>query len=544
MAENEQQQKKKPRTMKPIFKWIGLGLLSLLIIAATFFHAPWKVITLLLIILAACTALPKPARKWFWLTTAVVVMALIIWILLPDSDSDEWKPYTFDEELGVLEAEYTVPDPENAATIYDALLQEYDPNAMYPHFLDADLDRLTRSEPWSSQNYPQIAGWLKGHQSTIETLLEASKIEKCRFPIAVDFVNYNQLMKRLSAMRQWAFLLGRAANNDLGDARIDQALKKSMTMLQMARHQSQQPTIPDMLTGIALEALATREFNRFIVTGAATEEHLNMIQEGLAGIKHNWGSDLTRVLEYELWSAKRELVKYYEVNRKGEIRLSRDPWAQARAQWKQQLENNQIENPRLIEILKSRAYLTYRQKKFIRARTILHWFLLPSVPQKATKIIDENFQKCYEMARPDFNWEKEPGLTFRRFSYFQLTRRLARMSEKMYYRLHDLYLRAVRGQRGSQILIGLRRYKNKNANWPQSLDEVKLFVPAGAFVDPTNRGAFAYKTTEQDFTLYSKGENNIDEGGRRGYVRALDKHQDDIAIWPLTERETGGPDNE
>ena len=179
MVKKKQQTEKKKRGLcRQIFKWIGLGLLSLLIIAATFLHAPWKVITLLLIILAACTALPKPARKWFWLSAAAVVIALIIWVFLPD-DTEGWRPYTFDEERAALEAKYAIPDDENAAMIYNQLLEDYNQAAFEPDFPDPNLGYLTRSKPWLSKDYPQVAEWIKGHENTIAKLMEASKFEKC-----------------------------------------------------------------------------------------------------------------------------------------------------------------------------------------------------------------------------------------------------------------------------------------------------------------------------------------------------------------------------
>jgi hypothetical protein len=62
---------------------------------------------------------------------------------------------------------------------------------------------------------------------------------------------------------------------------------------------------------------------------------------------------------------------------------------------------------------------------------------------------------------------------------------------------------------------------------------VSEYVPAEAFIDLINNNSFVYKLTDENFTLYSKGKNGIDEGGRWGYVRALDRNEDDIAIWPL-----------
>jgi hypothetical protein len=72
--------KGKLKTSKLILKWFGLILLSLLTILSFVFQAPWKVTTLLVIILLACTILPKLYRKCFRLSTSAVLIALIIWI--------------------------------------------------------------------------------------------------------------------------------------------------------------------------------------------------------------------------------------------------------------------------------------------------------------------------------------------------------------------------------------------------------------------------------------------------------------------------------
>ncbi|MGB2863812.1 MAG: hypothetical protein WBC05_10845, partial [Sedimentisphaerales bacterium] len=127
------EQKRTFGVVRRIIKWIGLGLLTLLIILALFFQAPWKIITLLAIILAASTVLPKQMRKWFWLSIGAVVIALIIWIFLPE-DNEGWRPYTFDEEMATLETKYAVPDEENAALAYDAILETFDIDSNQPEF--------------------------------------------------------------------------------------------------------------------------------------------------------------------------------------------------------------------------------------------------------------------------------------------------------------------------------------------------------------------------------------------------------------------------
>lgn len=518
----EEKGKKKPGIVKRIFKWIGLGLLALLLIASITFQAPWKVITLLVVFLLACTVLPKPYRKWFWMGIGVTVIALIIWVFLPDRKGD-WKPYTFDEELAALEAKRAIPDEENAAIIYNELLDRYDSNSFYAGLPESELKKVPMWEPWSTKDYPEIAEWLQKQEGIIETLKETSKIEKCRFPISCDIFRMDESMDRLAAMRRWAYLLISAANNDMAEDRIPRALEKNLTILQMGNHQCQQPTILDMVVGIAVEALATRQFNRFIVTGDATEAHLSVIEKALADIKHDWSYDLPRILEGEKLMAKNTVCYLaYEINPKGKIRHIRNLAAM------------------LSQSGETKPKLNYWQRKLFKASVVLRWFYMPSTPQKAAKIIDESFEKLYAMAEPDFDWDKqltEPSVKFR-FNFRYLIKHMASFLEQPYYRIHDLYLRVLSGQRGSRLLIALRRYKNKNGHWPESLDDIKSLAPEEIFVDPINGSSFIYKLTDENFILYSKGKNNIDEGGKRDKWDEEKTGADDWLIWPPRSRKS------
>ena len=151
------------------------------------------------------------------LSVGVVVIALIIWVFLPEDDKG-WRPYTFDKELVALEAKYTIPDEENAALAYNEILETLDIDVNEPEFFIKSKPS-SRNEPWLSKDHPEMTEWLKGHQKTIEALIETSKIEKCKFSIPVDPINLAQHMKRLPNMRRRTFLLVSAANNDMAHSR-------------------------------------------------------------------------------------------------------------------------------------------------------------------------------------------------------------------------------------------------------------------------------------------------------------------------------------
>jgi hypothetical protein len=541
MTEQEQQNsqseiKKRPHLASRIVRWMWIGPLSLLLAAGLFFQAPWKATILILSFLLAGTILPRAYRKWFWAGVGGVVAAIIIWVFLPE-ETEGWRPYTFDKELTALKAKYAVPDEENAAVIYNQLLEDYNKATFEPNFVDPNLKGLIREEPWSSKDYPEAAKWLGQHESTIAKLIEASKIEQCRFPINAD-VMCSDITDRLRSTRRWTILLISAANNDVAEGRINQALEKYIAVLQFGKHLCQQPALIDMLVGIGIEVVTFDRFNRFVVTGDATEERLNLIEQALAEIKHDWSYDFPMFLEHDRLYTKNLWGMFYEVNQKGKTRFSRDPYARIRPWLKEQLDGNQAESQE-TELLKSRMYPTYWEKKLIKAGTILGWFCLPSTPEKAGRIIDESYEKYYVMAEPDYDWGKEPARPSRwiKPNFRFMVELLAGLLEEPYYSIHDTYLRTIAEQKGSRLIIALRRYKNKTGLWPESLDEVKPLAAEEIFVDPINQSSFVYKLTEENFALYSKGKNNIDEMGQFGSTWDPNSYkekikEDDITIWP------------
>ena len=88
------------------------------------------------------------------------------------------------------------------------------------------------------------------------------------------------------------------------------------------------------------------------------------------------------------------------------------------------------------------------------------------------------------------------------------------MLEPVYYEARYIYMRAMATKKSSLIIIALRRRFDQTGQWPRTLDEITDLVQADTLIDPMNGGPFIYKPTEENFTLYSSGKNNIDEDGR------------------------------
>jgi len=529
---------KKPNLAIRILHVIWATLLAILLAAGIIMQAPWKVIVLIAIFLAAATILPRRRRKWFWAGVGVVVLAVIVWILLP-SNNDGWRPYTFDKELSQLQARYAVPDADNAAIIYNQILATCkQKEANEPNLPDRWFD-LVRSGPWSSKDQPEIAAWLEYHEDTIDKILLATRLEKCSFPIVADTFNLGIDMNRGSAMRHWAYTLIAAANNALAEGGTNEAVEKFLAVLKIGKHVCQQPTTLDVLVGRACEAIALGYINGVVVNNDAIEPYLNNIEKAVTDIRHDWATDLPGIIDSEklmlknMWGGL-----FYEVNSEGKVRLSRDPWAMIREQVKKTFAGSTEDDPEVKAAKEKWACQGYWWKRFARVQAILQWFFAPASPEELGRIIDESYEKYYAMTRPDADWSKQPqnmpveALFQLRPNFRQVAKVMARSDETIYFALHDSYLRALMEQRTTRLIIALRRYKNTNGHWPENLDALKGIAPAEIFVDPINGDSFVYRVTDEDFTLYSKGKNNIDEGGEHKSNWPKEDSPDDQLIWP------------
>ena len=466
-------------------------------------------------------------------------MILIIWVFLPDEEG--WQPYRPDDS-SQLNSQSAIPENENAATIYNKLIAEYDANTFEFNIADQNACSWPIRKPWSRDDYPEIFQWLEGHRNIIAALDEAAQKDRCEF--VISYKPFDVTMDRLPVMRKWAYLLVTAANNDLSEGRADAALEKCYSLMRISRHLNQQKSSLYIMVGMAIEGLAHGQFKNFIIEGNPSEEQLKFMEKSLNETEYNWTADLPKILEDDKRMAKEILTTFYEVNKDGKTRLSHDPYAPIRPMMKGISEDTEIKS-RMSKSQAEKLQMIsmeppYWMKKIMKAGSILSWFFMPSTPQKAERIINAAYDKYYMMKTTDYDWSKKVNtfpaiLTSFNFNY--LINYSSKMAEKSYMGLHKIYLMKSAEKRGCRILIDLRRYKDLNGKWPENLEQIKNLESPETFTDPINNGSFVYKLTEDNFTLYSKGENGINENGQ--YNTKWDPNnleiktlEDDRLIWP------------
>ena len=361
-------------------------------------------------------------RVWLVVIILILIIAAVFFYLCQSNPS-------IDEQLAAIEAARAIPDSENAALIYNQLLEDPSVASLsdVPEFIDVNDYSLTLYQLWLKKDYPEIAAWIEGHQWLIDKLIEASQFEECRLPFLADWYGSTHVT-RLSSIRRCAFLLRRASNNDIAEGRNEEAIEKCKCLIQMGKHFQQQSMMIEHLVGVAIEEIGINQIVLLIVEGNIDESHLQQIELIPLRKQDDWESVMDRMI--------------------------------------------------LVEKLAEKKYK--RQLSPLRR----------------------------------LQYEFQYGMFWNAKGYG-------------YERMRFVHNRVLMTERGIHIIIALRRYNIEHGKWPESLDDIQSQVPAEMLVDPLNKGPFVYKRTEDSFTLYSKGENNIDDGGVH-----TQNGPDDQPIWP------------
>jgi hypothetical protein len=524
-----------------IAKWLWVALLAAALAAGLIFQAPWKVSTLLAILIVTPTIIPKRARKYIYLTFAIVLLSLAVWVFLPEEDTG-WRPYTLDEEIAAYRIKYAVPDDQNAAAIYEELLQTYDgsrfvlpqltedqlndpnagrtfakafiearpPNTFYPDFWNDELDDLTLFKPWSSAAYPELAAWLRDkHAATIDALMEASRRPFCRFEMTFDILDFPY--DRNSAMKDWAGLLTRAANNHWGDNRMDDAVEKYTAAIRTAALYSEYPP-NGVVMGVDLAQPLLRPLRSFIMNAPLTKEQLDQVDEALESIAFDWQASWPIYLEQETLELQNSFLGYiYEVNETGKVRSKRSTEDPVR----QRFGIESAEKP--------------YQRVLAKIAAVFDWFYIPRDPHEAAAAFGRAFDGLKPMGEPEYDWNRETSFTWKSLKlHFDHFAELL-ILESTYRKLHDLFLRTYAEERGARLLLALKSYQNSVHTLPADLAQVEGLVAPETLVDPITKDAYVYKQTGDTFTLYSKGKNGADDGGVSDHKTGAD----DVLIWPL-----------
>lgn len=521
--------------IRGIIRWFFIVALGLLLAVGLWFQAPWKILIILAIVLASLTIVPKILRKWVWLGFAVAVAAVIVWIFIPEKDAGQWKPYTLDKEIAAFNAKYAIPDEDNAAVLYTAVMKNQNWDEIC-----SQLDKLGYRDPncvehWSDEDGRKLAELVLPLEPDLNAIREAAKNSKCRFEVHPTVLGLDGDMDRLRIFRRWASILKTISSHNCP---LQDQIDTDITLLQMSKHLSDQPTLLNLLSGLAIAGTGQNQLEKNIMDAAVSSQQLDAIENALQQSKFDMASQWPQILECEKFYVKDVYALMYEMHTSGKIRFTHGLY--------QNLFNIVKEDPNEFP-----RWTKFQKKVF----PLSMWFVLPDRPDSIFQMIDTAYQPYYAANWSDcFNTKPKrpfyPTAEFQNFPFHtsQWNIRgcvdlLAAMTQSIINNFHYTLSKSEADRRGCLLLCAIRRYRIEHQDWPEKLEDLLPAVPEDLLTDPVSQERFVYKRDGDSFILYSKGYDGIDSGGKRKSIfdpnkQSITHLQDDILIWPENLPET------
>lgn len=189
-----------------------------------------------------------------------------------------WLMPSTEQQLKALDAARAIPDEENAALNYIELTQMTENMMELRHIVECDVDRI-RKQPWHASAFPKVADWLETHQPVINKLIMTSKMDNCILPLTPSIQSGSRIHSDpyFNNYYGWKSLLSIAIQYDLGEGRYDAAMEKYQVFFLIGKHFRQQPTMLNVLRGIAIEHFGLGLLSRLVIEDNSTHIDLNRI---------------------------------------------------------------------------------------------------------------------------------------------------------------------------------------------------------------------------------------------------------------------------
>ena len=498
-----------------VLRWASIILFGMLFFVGIYFKLPSKVLACIAVIPVVGIFVPKKIQPWVWGGLTVLLMSVWGWVHLPEQSSSQWRPYQYDGELAKIE-QIGLPDRfVNAADQYEQVFDTYGEAIFFFDFTDEDMRQSTLAAPWNPETYPALNRWISGFDSAIDQLVEASKMDLCRFAIPSDLASIKPQLERINRIKGWTQLLIRSANRDVFKGHQQQGFEKIKTIPRMARHLYQQQTLFDQSAAFHVELMGARAAETFIIDQCEDPNMLAQIEQTYGQIDPQWAGNWPDILLREKLTAKNLAGLMYEINSSGSVRISHNA---------------------MMALQEGLGYrpqrLFFNQQIMNRLAVVGLWLALPSNPQRLANRVDERFdhysllvQKGQQLPRYSLKYIWVKGLNVQSVIDW-----LAMQQVGYYWALDGQFQRHLAIVNQIHLFAALKRYYLAHQRWPQTLEELDMENAEDVVVDPVSGRAFVYEQTEQGFRLYSQGANGVDDDG----VNEPKQNKDDILLWPRT----------
>ncbi len=403
--------------------------------------------------------------------------------------------------------------------IYQLRIDEADPDrAAALDELDLNTRTLTLMPNWSTKQTKAIAGWLAANEKTLKTIKKATRYSRCQVPLEAkgrrlhDGVSTDLLVE----FRPLARLTAMKANDCAQRGQWKEAYQWNARAHRMASHLHQRPFHVQHLVAAACERDAAAQFLA-LLSRHYPNDAPGQLEKARALDKHRCPVAVTDEVE-ALW-ARDHVESWHE-------------WAQ-----------DPTRHPGLSEFLSSWTALSQdvptvealagtppfkdadELRAAIQASSVEHDLAV-------AKKLDTLYQEWIE---PPFHqaWKQREAFHARYCESAKTAPSLAvyGCGDLQTHRLTMLRELTRLYRTATECVIAIHEFRDAKGHLPKSLADLVPDYAESPHIDSFSGKPMIFRVTEDgsDFTLYSVGSNQIDDGGLHG--RELDDDSD-FVFWP------------
>ena len=375
------------------------------------------------------------------------------------------KPITLEELTPA-----PVPDEKNAALIYK--------KAFAMMVKGTKEEEKLHNLKWSEKEIPAVRRLLEKNEETLNLLREATKLEKCSFPLDYS-KGFEMPLPHLAQFRNCARLLAADALIKAMDGKTDEALSSCQVGLRMGKALQDSPLVISLLVRNATDSIILTALEEILSKSNdvsqdvcyALLEELEGDEEGCPALARAFESECCFALD--TWRRTQEDPSYLE--KLGGATLEK--------QFKEA-------GMKSVEEYTSR-YLEKDQLCYLR------------LMKKAISLCQMPYYKSMK------SWQKL-GEAIPREAI------LTGMLMPALFRIPVINARHDALVRANYLALALKIYKIERGAYPESLQDLVPGIIAELPLDPFTGKSYVYKQEAEGFIVYSVADNLKDDGGNWG----------------------------
>lgn len=429
-----------------------------------------------------------------------------------------------------LQQQYPADVENNALDAYDAFMpHQRSPYEDRPDF-PGEINDMFNSEysgpiiPWDPAQYPEWEATHNSMQGLLDQFRQATRYERYVCPLQPhpdeasppDGVRplYNFLLPSLAVHRAmnkatmadaW-----RAENGVVDPARMVDAFE---TCLRSANHMEQGYTLIHHLVGFAHQSLVERNALKALQHNVFTSpEQIESALNTLRQFDHYDASALAWMTSEQALAF--DTVQYlYPAGEDGQPRLNNER-AAAFARF-YNLSFHGISGEELDEA--------------VRAKVDAYSRVTPDEVRQSIETLDSYFRQLREQWRTGYPQVRQKDIEELAVGS-RSSNILAQDTTPGLMRCYQQVGRNEAARRATQLSYEVHLFKARNGRWPSSLDELPARPGSNSQIDPFSGGRLGYKMTESGPTIYTVGEDGLDDGG--AHSEDFNENGKDYIFWP------------